>query len=1761
MKIALTFIWGFIYILTFGQGTTWNEQILAENEYEHSRNIFSKDIDNDGDIDILTSGGWIENVNNINYIYHSYNLGVLIAVIDVNGDGNYDLMTQNSDSTLWHENDGFANFNLTHFTGVNVNSYINNKLVVLNIDNDGDFDIAVQKSNSIHTYFNNGNGTFSFSQSISTTLIQNIHSADIDNDGDEDLLYANANVVLVSWIENLGGGLFGQEEQLDYTGQLSKSCVNSGDMDGDGDIDVVIRSTGGRFVWIPNLGNGNFGPTQVNSSGGTTSCGGCGYSIGSTIDDLDNDGDLDIITGISRNYTGFGYRQSLDWHENDGNGNFTPHLISNFQPGKISCILSEDIDGDGNKDILHNNSVTKSINSYNNDGNGNFNNPTPITPVPSLLEPTSIYAVDLNSDNLPDIISASRENNRIVWYENTGSSNFGTQNIISQNANQAQSAYAADLDNDGDNDVLSASYGDNKIAWYENDGLGIFSSENIISVNSSGAYCVFASDLNGDNTVDVLSASNLGDKLEWYPNDGSGNFGLARVISITTIDVTFVSTADIDNDGDQDVLSASNNKISWFENDGLGNFGPENVIDQGSFSINSMSALDMDGDGDIDISLGDPNLKWFKNDGAGNYTIAYNSNGNTSSPSISVSDFNNDGLNDIVLGSHWDGNTQLYLNEGGGILGTNQNINIVQPFCCGQSIFSIDIDGDYDQDIVSCGHNNRIVLYENLADFPYHYTINQGDCSLQGSIIISSENHIIPFHYSLYRDSVLIITDSSTAWIDTLNGLNLGEYTLFLSDSAILDTFSFLINGPDLNPDYDLAIKLNGNPIYSEIQTSLSIQYRNQDCTPTDGEYWLVIDSNITIDSFLIQPDSYSGDTVKWFFSGINIDSGWIYNYVYFKTIYSPIAIEEICFSSGINPVNQDINTLNNSAEFCDSVIPGINITLDNYSCTSYANLNFEFLSNNFPHTYSWINVDSTINGSNTSSTINHTINNLEHGIWYFNISDSVGNSVDRTYYIQPPDSFSFVDFTGHAIAGNFIPGINDNLDIYFYNLGCQPSNGYLLLVLDPNITINSAPGANYISSDTIIFPTGNITAESPLNFHTIIFSPNNGLGINDQICFSVYFFPDSLDSNQENNEKHYCWPVLAPYDPNDKTVYPHGACYENFVEKDVPLEYLIRYQNTGTAPAINVTILDTIDAELLPNSLRLLSASYEHTFVEQINDSVVAFRMYNINLLDSGTNVHASQGYVYYTIDIDSLTNDYVTIENSAAIYFDYNEPIITNTTLNTVISDLASVHTISYDTLNYCDSALFNGNWYYNSQIFSDTLDKANGCDSIIHTTLFINYSVLEIQTQIACDSIEVFGNWYYNSQTLLDTFSTFYGCDSIVETNITLYNVTTQNNMVSSCDFAQVNGTSYFTSQVVRDTFQTSFGCDSIINTNLTINYSSFATQTIIACDSIEFFGNWYYTSQSVYDTFTTANNCDSVIQTDITIYNSKVQNESKTQCDSAEVNNNWYFASQLIKDTFQTIKGCDSIINTDLTIHNSIFETQVDIACDSVEVFGNWYYSSQTVYNTFTTANNCDSVIQTDITIYNSVIQNETKTECDSVKINENWYFASQLVRDTFQTITGCDSIISFMVTINNSNQIYVFDTIQMDEIYTLPSGLIVNQTGIYFDTLINIENCDSIIITNLYVKDNVGIIDNKLSDFNWSIYPNPTSNSFTLEVVYDNKEYSILIFNTLGQTIYSNEMNNRKKVISTIDWADGIYNITIKDKTGILMGNKKISIRK
>lgn len=160
-------------------------------------------------------------------------------------------------------------------------------------------------------------------------------------------------------------------------------------------------------------------------------------------------------------------------------------------------------------------------------------------------------------------------------------------------------------------------------------------------------------------------------------------------------------------------------------------------------------------------------------------------------------------------------------------------------------------------------------------------------------------------------------------------------------------------------------------------------------------------------------------------------------------------------------------------------------------------------------------------------------------------------------------------------------------------------------------------------------------------------------------------------DYSPWNNVNYFTTPVVASYDPNFKEVNPKGTGPTGLITyNDSTLEYMVHFQNTGTAPAQNVLVVDTLDANLNWASLRpsFESAPCKVTLEQLGSSKVVKFLFSNINLPAQSVDDLRSNGMFSYTIKTNSGLPVGTQFRNRASIYFDYNEPVLTNTTLNTL-------------------------------------------------------------------------------------------------------------------------------------------------------------------------------------------------------------------------------------------------------------------------------------------------------------------------------------------------------------------------------------------------------------------------------------------------------------------------------------------------------------
>ncbi|MEI6412305.1 MAG: hypothetical protein WCR52_23140 [Bacteroidota bacterium] len=140
------------------------------------------------------------------------------------------------------------------------------------------------------------------------------------------------------------------------------------------------------------------------------------------------------------------------------------------------------------------------------------------------------------------------------------------------------------------------------------------------------------------------------------------------------------------------------------------------------------------------------------------------------------------------------------------------------------------------------------------------------------------------------------------------------------------------------------------------------------------------------------------------------------------------------------------------------------------------------------------------------------------------------------------------------------------------------------------------------------------------------------------------------------------CFPIHVSFDPNDKDARPLGFGPEHIVLPGMPLDYTVRFQNTGNDTAFLVVVRDTLSSDLDPSTFMMRYSSFPCR-VDLLGGNILQFTFEQIQLPDSTTNKEGSQGYLTFSIHPRGDLPLGTVVGNSAAIYFDYNKPVITNT------------------------------------------------------------------------------------------------------------------------------------------------------------------------------------------------------------------------------------------------------------------------------------------------------------------------------------------------------------------------------------------------------------------------------------------------------------------------------------------------------------------
>ncbi len=250
-------------------------------------------------------------------------------------------------------------------------------------------------------------------------------------------------------------------------------------------------------------------------------------------------------------------------------------------------------------------------------------------------------------------------------------------------------------------------------------------------------------------------------------------------------------------------------------------------------------------------------------------------------------------------------------------------------------------------------------------------------------------------------------------------------------------------------------------------------------------------------------------------------------------------------------------------------------------------------------------------------------------------------------------------------------PGFDADYLLEYQNDGTTVLNGEVTLTFD-DIRVNfvsANPTPTSTTTNTVTWDLGSLNPfdDGSIEITFNLFPPPVNES-NDILSFVASIEPSIDDETPENNSYNLDQVVVNSQDPNDKLV-AEGS--EVLIEDSGDyLHYTVRFQNVGTASAINVRIQDELDELLDINSLRILSSS--HPMEVTLLNRQIDFIFDGINLPSEAQDPEGSQGYVTFKIRPVSGIELGDTIENFADIYFDFNAPITTNTVSTTFVKEL---------------------------------------------------------------------------------------------------------------------------------------------------------------------------------------------------------------------------------------------------------------------------------------------------------------------------------------------------------------------------------------------------------------------------------------------------------------------------------------------------------
>ena len=347
------------------------------------------------------------------------------------------------------------------------------------------------------------------------TSSRGIFIADINKDRYMDIVTHFSTNNSISWHENDGNTIPSftdpQEVYSSNSGNITGG-LSTADLDNDGDMDVVAADfTNNKLIWFEN--DGNETPSWTERTIAVDKDGARSVSYA----DLDNDGDLDIVLGVQRD-------NQIRWYENNGDAtSWTENNITD-DANSVRSVVAVDINLDGHIDIISAEYGDNEIVYYENNGSTNptFSS-TVISSV--AYGANNVLAADLDNNGNVKIVSSQYGDGgdnvaKLVLHTYSNLNAAYVTRLISEES--VNSIVLADINNNGTQDIITGSFTGNEILSFEYDEFSSSFSRVAISTSAGIANYVFVADLDNDGDLDIVSSSING--VSWYENSNANTW-------------------------------------------------------------------------------------------------------------------------------------------------------------------------------------------------------------------------------------------------------------------------------------------------------------------------------------------------------------------------------------------------------------------------------------------------------------------------------------------------------------------------------------------------------------------------------------------------------------------------------------------------------------------------------------------------------------------------------------------------------------------------------------------------------------------------------------------------------------------------------------------------------------------------------------------------------------------------------------------------------------------------------------------------------------------------------------------------------------------------------------------------------------------------------------------------------------------------------------------------------------------------------------